>query len=77
MRTKQLFCFAWFVLVLSVVAGTIGVSSAQIIEAVVRGGSSISIPPEIAPNPLDEDELCFVDRVHRYKAIPIDLLGAE
>jgi len=37
MRTKELICFASFVLVLSVVAGTPPVSSAQIIEAVVRG----------------------------------------
>jgi hypothetical protein len=77
MRTKQLICFASFVLMLGVVAGTTPVSSAQTIDSVVRGGSSIHIPPVIAPNTLGEDELCFVDRVHQYNAIPIDLLGAE
>ncbi|MHC4643080.1 MAG: LamG domain-containing protein, partial [Planctomycetota bacterium] len=77
MRTKQLICFASFVLVLSVVAGTPHVSSAQIIGPVVRGGSSTNDPPVIAPNPLGEDELCFVDRMHQYNDIPIDLLGAE
>jgi hypothetical protein len=47
MRTKQLICFAWFVLVLIVVAGTPPFSSAQIIEAIVRGGSSPHIPPVV------------------------------
>jgi hypothetical protein len=77
MRSKQLICFASFVLMLSVIAGTPPVSSAQIIDSVVRGGSSPHTPPVIAPNPLDEDELCFVDRTHQYNDIPIDLLGAE
>lgn len=47
MRTKELICFAWFVLVLSVVAGTPNVSSAQIIEAVVRGGTNSHIRPVV------------------------------
>jgi hypothetical protein len=77
MRTKQLICFASFVLVLSVVAGTPHVSSGQIIGPVIRGGNSTNTPPVIAPNPLGEDELCFVDRMHQYNDIPIELLGAD
>ncbi|MHC4535914.1 MAG: hypothetical protein ACYS6K_18345 [Planctomycetota bacterium] len=49
----------------------------QIITLVVRGGSSTNTPPAIAPNPLSEDELSFVDRTHQYNAVPADLLGAQ
>jgi len=33
--------------------------------------------PQIAPNPLDEDEPCFVDRTHQYNEIPEYLIGAD
>jgi hypothetical protein len=57
--------------------GGFNAAQAQIITGVMRGGSSTNPPPIIAPNSLDEDKLCFVDRPHQYNSIPIDLLGAE
>ena len=50
---------------------------AQVIMLVIRGGSSTNTPPAIAPNPLGEDVLSFVDRTHQYNAVPADLLGAQ
>ena len=50
---------------------------AQIITSVTRGGSSTNTPPQIAPNPLLEDALSFVDRQHEYNAIPMPLLVAQ
>ncbi|MHC4676259.1 MAG: hypothetical protein ACYTBZ_27525, partial [Planctomycetota bacterium] len=52
-------------------------AQAQIITSVSRVGTGTNSPPIIAPNSLDEDELCFGDRKHQYNSIPIDLLGAE
>ncbi|MHC4694690.1 MAG: hypothetical protein ACYS67_18270, partial [Planctomycetota bacterium] len=50
---------------------------AGIITSVLRGGTSTNDPPVIAPNSLDEDELCYVDRTHQYNAVPTSLIGAE
>ncbi|NIP51752.1 MAG: hypothetical protein GWN61_21340, partial [candidate division Zixibacteria bacterium] len=52
-------------------------SQAAIINSVSRGGTSENTPPVIAPNSLNEDELCYVDRTHQYNAVPTTLLGAE
>ena len=49
---------------------------AQFISSISRNGSS-NTPPRIASNPLRENELCFVDRKHRYKNIPSSLIGAQ
>ena len=50
---------------------------AAIINNVSRGGTSENTPPVIAPNSLNEDELCYVDRTHKYNTVPTTLLGAE
>jgi len=57
----------------------VGSTQAQFISAVAhRNTDSDALePPEIAPNPLDEDELVFVDRTHQYNEIPAYLIGAQ
>ena len=39
---------------------------AAIINSVSSGGTSENTPPVIAPNSLNEDELCYVDSLHDY-----------
>jgi len=50
---------------------------AAVITSVSRGGTSTNDPPIIAPNSLNEDELCYVDRTHKYSSVPTTLIGAE
>lgn len=64
----------------ALVAGWLGGftnAHAAIINSVSRGGTSENTPPVIAPNSLNEDELCYVDRTHKYSSVPTTLLGAE
>jgi hypothetical protein len=52
-----------------------GVANAQFITSVaMRNGSD---PPQIAPNPLAENSVTFVDRTHVYADIPESILGAQ
>ncbi len=62
----------YLILLVALFAGS---AQAQFITSVaMRNGSD---PPEIAPNPLAEDELTFVDRSHEYNDIPESILGAQ
>ncbi len=65
------------VLVWGVVATT--AQAAVFITSVAHRNTAAGAPedPQIAPNPLDEDEPCFVDRVHQYNVIPAYLIGAD
>jgi hypothetical protein len=68
------------VLLLGIVAGIVPVTKAAIITNVVRrnpDGNSGDTEPRIAPNPLNEDQPCYVDRAHQYNSIPAYLIGAE
>jgi len=69
----------YLVLVWAVVASTTQVVQAQFISSVAHRNTDTDAPedPEIAPNPLDEDELTFVDRTHQYNDIPAYLIGAD
>jgi hypothetical protein len=52
-----------------------GSASAQFITSVaMRNGSD---PPQIAPDPLAEGSLTFVDRTHVYADVPESVLGAQ
>ncbi len=51
-------------------------SHGQFIGNISRSGSTNSAP-RIAPNPLGENELSFVDRTYRYINIPDSLIGAQ
>ncbi|MGD8501944.1 MAG: hypothetical protein PVJ86_14930, partial [Phycisphaerales bacterium] len=64
------------ILLMAVLAGS---AHAQFISSVSHRNtdSDAPEPPEIAPNPLDEDELTFVDRTHQYNEIPTYLIGAQ
>ena len=67
-------------MLLAVVAGISPVTRAAFITAVVRrnpDGNSGDTEPRIAPNPLGEDQPCYVDRAHQYNSIPAYLIGAE
>ncbi|MHC4323163.1 MAG: hypothetical protein ACYSUX_02705 [Planctomycetota bacterium] len=59
------------------VALFVGSAQAQFISAVSRGGGSTNATPQIAPNPLNEDELSFVDRTHQYNELPEMIIGAQ
>jgi len=68
------------VMVLAIGLTMAQVASAQLITNVVRynpDGNSGDTEPVIAPNPLAEDSLIFVDRTHEYNNIPPEALGAE
>ncbi|MBN1508370.1 MAG: hypothetical protein JW955_16090, partial [Sedimentisphaerales bacterium] len=54
-------------------------AQAQVITAVAHRNTDTDAleAPQIAPNPLEEDALVFVDRTHQYNDIPASLLGAE
>jgi hypothetical protein len=55
-------------------------TKAAIITNVVRrnpDGNSGDTEPQIAPNPLNEDQPCYVDRTHQYNSVPAYLIGAE
>jgi hypothetical protein len=68
------------VLLLAVVAGIAPVTRAAFITNVVRrnpDGNSGDTEPQIAPNPLNENALCYVDRAHQYRSVPAYLIGAE
>jgi len=64
------------ILLIAVFAGS---THAQFISGVAHRNTDTDAPepPEIAPNPLDEDELTFVDRTHQYNDIPANLIGAQ
>jgi hypothetical protein len=56
------------------------VASAQYITSITRynpDGNSGDTEPQIAPAPLAEDSLVFVDRTHEYNDIPAEALGAQ
>ncbi len=61
---------------LGVVVCTMNVAQAQLITGIERRGST-NTPPQVAPDPLAENAVCYVDRVHEYTDIPEFLLGAE
>ncbi len=65
------------VLVCAVMVTT--VQAAVFITSVAHRNTDTDAPeaPQIAPNPLDEDEPCYVDRVHQYNEIPQYLIGAD
>ena len=69
----------YLIVVLAVVPTTAQIAQAQFITSVTHRNTDADAPedPEIAPNPLDEDELCFVDRTHQYNEIPAYLIGAD
>jgi len=71
-KVIALFVFLW------VVAASLP-AQAQLITAVAHRNTDADAPedPQIAPNPLAEDALVFVDRTHQYNDIPAFLLGAE
>ena len=56
-----------------------GSANAQFITSVAHRNTDGDAPeqPEIAPNPLAENELTFVDRTHVYADIPEIVLGAQ
>ena len=66
-----------FVYLISLMAVFAGSTQAQFIGDISRGGSSINTEPQIAPNPLDEDEFSFVDRSHQYNEISESVIGAQ
>jgi len=55
----------------------VGSAQAQFVSAVAHRNPSAPEPPEIGPDPLDEDVLVFVDRTHEYNEIPAYLIGAQ
>ncbi|MFH1718402.1 MAG: fibronectin type III domain-containing protein, partial [Planctomycetota bacterium] len=68
------------ILVCAVVAATVQVAQAAVfITSVAHRNTDADAPedPQIAPNPLGEDEPCYVDRVHQYNEIPEYLIGAD
>ena len=67
-------------LVFAVMVATVPVARAAVfITEVAHRNTDADAPedPQIAPNPLDEDEPCFVDRTHQYNEIPEYLIGAD
>jgi len=54
-------------------------AQAQLITAVAHRNTDADAPedPRIAPNPLGEDAVVFVDRTHQYNDVPAFLIGAE
>jgi len=54
-------------------------AQAQVITGVAHRNTDTDAleAPQIAPNPLAEDAVVFVDRTHQYNDIPASLLGAE
>ena len=67
------------VLVFAVMAATVPAAQAQLITGVAHRNTDSDAPedPQIAPDPLDEGSLTFVDRTHIYVEIPESLVGAE
>ena len=69
----------YFVLLLAVIAGTTQIAEAAFITSIQRRNST-NTAPQIAPTPLAEStpySLCYVDRTHVYRTVPVNLLGAE
>ena len=64
----------YLILLVALFAGS---AKAQFITSVVSRNGGAPELPEIAPNPLAEDELVFVDRTHQYNDIPESILGAQ
>ncbi|MHC4324415.1 MAG: LamG-like jellyroll fold domain-containing protein, partial [Planctomycetota bacterium] len=64
----------YLILLVALFAGS---AQAQFITSIVHRNGNAPEMPEIAPNPLAEDELTFVDRTHEYNDIPESILGAQ
>jgi hypothetical protein len=56
-----------------------GVANAQFITKVAHRNTDTDAPedPQIAPDPLEENSVTFVDRTHVYADIPESILGAQ
>jgi len=70
----------FLLLVCAVMAATVQVAQAAVfITGVAQRNTNANAPelPQIAPNPLGEGELCFVDRTHVYADVPEYLIGAD
>jgi hypothetical protein len=57
----------------------VGSAQAQLITAIAHRNTAAGAPetPQIAPNPLGEDALTYVDRTHQYNDVPAFLVGAQ
>jgi hypothetical protein len=79
MTKKSNIRYGRLIYLLLLVAVCAGSAQAQFISSVAHRNTDGDAPeePEIAPNPLDEDELTFVDRTHQYNEIPEYLIGAQ
>ena len=67
------------VYLLLLLAVFIGSAQGQFISSVAHRNtdSDAPEPPQLGPDPLDEDVLVFVDRTHEYNEIPAYLIGAQ
>ncbi len=67
------------ILLLAALSAAAPIAQAQLITAVTHRNTDTDAPedPQIAPNPLDEGALTFVDRTHIYADVPEFLIGAE
>jgi len=67
------------ILLLAAILAAAPVAQAQLITAVAHRNTDTDAPedPQIAPNPLGEDAVVFVDRTHQYNEVPEFLVGAE
>jgi len=56
-----------------------GVANAQFITSIAHRNTDTDAPedPQIAPDPLEENSVTFVDRTHVYADIPESILGAQ
>ena len=63
----------YLILLVALFAGS---ANAQFITSIVHRNGTAPEMPEIAPDPLAEDVLTFVDRTHEYNDIPEFILGA-
>jgi hypothetical protein len=67
------------ILLLAALSVTAPAAQAQLITAVAHRNTDADATedPQIAPNPLDEGALTFVDRTHIYADVPEFIIGAE
>lgn len=65
-----------FLLVLSIAMVGAPIALAQFISGIERRNST-NTAPSIAPHPLTENELTFVDRTYNYVEVPIAITGAQ
>ncbi len=74
---KKLALLVW---VFAVIGATVQVAqAAPLITALAHRNTDADAPedPVVAPNPLDEGALTFVDRTHVYADVPESMIGAE